>query len=102
MIASARVSQGARRWTAMSSGKSNGQRRSDIDWIGPGTLAASSSSAPEAVRQAGSAVMGDLLDRVRERPGAQTPGGVAPGERHDLEEPQLGQTDQGLIGVCLD
>ena len=45
MTESARASYGARRWTAMSSGKSSGHARSDIDTIGSGTAAASSSSA---------------------------------------------------------
>ena len=45
MIASARASHGGRRWTAMSSGKSGGQRRREIDSIGPGSA---SSAAPAA------------------------------------------------------
>ena len=37
MTESARASYGTRRWTAMSSGKSSGQARSDIETIGSGT-----------------------------------------------------------------
>ena len=50
MIASARASYGARRCTAMSSGKSSGQARSEIETIGAGSAAASSSNAADAAR----------------------------------------------------
>ena len=52
MIASARASYGARRWTAMSSGKSGGQNRSEIEITGAGSVPARSSSAAEQARTA--------------------------------------------------
>ena len=48
MIASARASYGARRRVAMSSGKSGGQRRSEIETIGAQRAARSSSAAEHA------------------------------------------------------
>ena len=50
MTESARLSYGARRWTAMSPGKSGGQDRSDIDTIGSGSAPASWSSDADATR----------------------------------------------------
>ena len=50
MMASARASYGTRRWTAMSSGKSSGHARSDIETIGSGSAATSPSSAADAAR----------------------------------------------------
>ena len=50
MIASARASYGARRWTAMSSGKPGGQNRSEIETSGAGSVPARSSSAAEHAR----------------------------------------------------
>lgn len=50
MTESARLSYGARRWTAMSSGKSAGQPRTDIETIGSGDAVASSSSAVDVAR----------------------------------------------------
>ena len=52
MTESARASYGARRWRAMSVGKSGGQARSDIDTIGSGTASASRSSSADAIRAA--------------------------------------------------
>jgi hypothetical protein len=52
MTESARLSWGARRWTAMSVGKSGGQARSDIASIGWGSAPASSSSEADAARTA--------------------------------------------------
>jgi hypothetical protein len=52
MIASARASYGARRWVAMSSGKSGGQNRSEIETTGAGRAPARSSSAAEHARAA--------------------------------------------------
>ena len=49
-MASARLSYGERRWTAMSSGKSSGQARSEIDTTGAGSAAASSSNAADVAR----------------------------------------------------
>ena len=50
MMASARASYGERRWTAMSSGKSGGQVRSEIETTGAGSEVAISSSAAAVAR----------------------------------------------------
>ena len=50
MIASARASYGGRRCTAMSSGKSGGHARSEMETTGAGSALAISSSASDVAR----------------------------------------------------
>ena len=52
MTESARLSYGARRWMAISSGKSSGQARNDMDAIRSGKAAAGSSSEADVARTA--------------------------------------------------
>ena len=70
--------------------------------VGAGARARAGRADRGACVRLGSVTMGDRDQRARERPGAQAPGGISPQERHDLRQPQLGQTDQCLVGIALD
>ncbi len=66
MTASARASYGERRWTAMSSGKSGGHVRKEIDAIGVGSADAISSNAAEAGSDNGCSHLRDELRGARD------------------------------------